>query len=133
MKPHQTWKTCWLNPLKHLVKFYLVYSWKMWIVECRLCLLIYVLCKNEKNFKYFGENAKNACGSLESCLEIWKFAANYFMNQSEKKESKLKFETGYFFLKESKEYSGKRYSRKVLFILDSWSRSLYRKHLVTLT
>lgn len=69
----------------------------MWIVEWRLCLLIYVLCKNEKNFKYFGENAKNACDSLESCLEIWKFAANYFMNQSEKKESKLKFETGYFF------------------------------------
>lgn len=43
------------------------------------------------------------------------------MNQSsvpEKEESKLKFETGYFFLKESKEYSGKRHRRKVLLILD---------------
>lgn len=88
-------------------------------MEGRLCLLIYGLCKVEKGFKYFGESAKNACGSLESCSKV---CSQVFMNQSsvpEKKESKLKFETGYFFLKESKEYSGKRYSRKVLLILDS--------------
>lgn len=41
----------------------------MCIIEWRLYLLIFGLYKAEKSFKYFGKNAKNATGSLESWSE----------------------------------------------------------------
>lgn len=67
-----------------------------------------------------------ACAKMKRVLSIlgkkclWQFVellrnlkgcSQVFMNQSsvpEKKGGKLKFETGYFFLEESKKYSGKK-------------------------